>query len=126
LASAGGDEAKFWDPAQPQGYRVIEAAPVPVPIDGFGMAPRGALVGTLTVWQDSKLRLWDLRTGEARATIPNPYYRTFAVSPDCKAVALGSASWIPGIRMWDLRQGKARLAWQSAGLKDLAFAPDGR
>jgi WD40 repeat protein len=75
----------------------------------------------------NELKLWDLATGEERATFqgePESSFSTaFAYSPDGNLLALGSEK---GITLWDAAGQANLIALDSNAVKALAFSPDSK
>ncbi len=77
---------------------------------------------------DGTVRLWNVETGAARATLRghNGGVSWVAISPDDKTVA--SAGRDGTIRLWDLRSGEEKTTLRGHGgwVTSVAFSPDGR
>jgi WD40 repeat protein len=71
---------------------------------------------------------WSARSGEQRLRVPAADHAyTFALSPDSRVVAAGSAGG--RVRLWDLRTGRPRgaaIKVAGADIIQLAISPDGR
>ena len=71
---------------------------------------------------------WSARSGEQRLRVPaSDHAYTFALSPDSRVVAAGSAGG--RVRLWDLRTGRPRgaaIKVAGADIIQLAISPDGR
>ena len=82
----------------------------------------------------SKIRLWDVATGELRTTLRHPVWPAVAFSPDGKTLASVSTSsligGVDGIYLWDLATGEHLYTIdQFEGVhfgRDVAFSPDGK
>lgn len=82
-----------------------------------------------SVGEDRRLRIWNLQTGEALATISmgnssSEALFSVAISPDGKIVATGSDV----VQLWDVESNKLirRLTSFDYNVQSIAFAPDGR
>jgi WD40 repeat protein len=71
---------------------------------------------------------WNARSGEQQLRVPaSDQATTFALSPDSRVVAAGSAGG--RVRLWDLRTGRPRgaaIKVAGADISQLAISPDGR
>jgi WD40 repeat protein len=74
------------------------------------------------------VRLWDIGSRSARATLRGHYggVSSVAISPDDKTIA--SAGRDGTIKLWDLESGeeKTTLTGHAAWVTSVAFSPDGR
>ncbi len=91
----------------------------------------GTLLAAVTAKEE--IRLWDLVTGQAGATLPGHggRFQPLAFSPDGKTLATGGADGL--VKLWEMPAGKlaATLAWRLPDkgprrVMALAFHPDGR
>ena len=94
---------------------------------GLVFTPDGKTL--ISVSEDDKVRIWDLRTQKARFVLDGHGWigRSMAVSKDGKTVALGSVYNV--VRVWDVATGKERFVspdGHDAPVHAVAFSPDGR
>lgn len=110
----------------------------PLPEGGIyavAFSPEGNDLYTFTSGQETSLKIWDLKTGQTRATVKGPGGRflPIAISKDRKLVATGidpiGDTGAMDIKIWELATGKERLTVNRGGHKQvvqaLAFSPDG-
>jgi WD40 repeat protein/serine/threonine protein kinase/tetratricopeptide (TPR) repeat protein len=92
----------------------------------IAFSPDGKMV--LTGSHDRTAQLWDAHTGKAIGTTLRHSHAVTAVrfAPDGRRLVTGSADGL--VRWWDAATGtplSGTLAVQQAGVRDLAFSPDG-
>ena len=80
----------------------------------------------ITGGQDGEIKVWDLVRREAVRTIKGHKQRVmaFAVSEDGRRFA--TASQDQDVKLWETATGKELCRWTSVGVRNLAFAPDGK
>jgi len=111
----------LWSPATGKVLRRWQA-PGRVTAAAFTPDGRGVLTAT-----DDRVTLWDVATGKERLRTEGA--AVLACAPDGRVLAAsGGAKGGSAIRLLDLRTGKevGRLAGHEAGVRALAFTPDGR
>ena len=78
--------------------------------------------------RDKTIRLWDVNTGQQKATLEGHtgWVLSVAFSPDGSTLASGS--WDRTIRLWDARTGEYQqtLEGHTAEVTSVAFSPDGK
>jgi WD40 repeat protein len=98
--------------------------------DGNTLASAGGLstAAAGTAGKDYTIRLWDVATGQERATLQGHTEAVCSVaySPDGKTLASGSGDGT--IRLWDVAtgQGRATLQGHPKAVCSVAYSPDGR
>jgi WD40 repeat protein len=110
----------LWNPATGAVLRRWQA-PGRVTAAAFTPDGRGVLTATA-----ERVTLWDVATGQER--LHTGEAAVLACSPDGRALAAGGgAKGASAIRLLDLRTGKefGRLTGHEAGVRALAFTPDG-
>jgi WD40 repeat protein len=137
LASGGGNPANpgegevvEWDLAAGKPLRTLARPEGPVVSVAF--SPDGTQVAAGIA--AGTVRLWDARTGQARATLLAPRVRPLAFSADGRLLAAGcvettaGAPDTPGTSLWDPATGQKRVVYQGGPqlVTGVAFAPDGR
>src|SRR5262249_33294387 len=74
-----------------------------------------------------EVRLWDVRTGQALATLQGHTANVFtlAISPDGLTLASGSED--NTVRLWEVKTGQRRTTLQghTEAVRSVAFSPDG-
>src|SRR5262249_46880195 len=120
-----GDDVVFWDEA---GKEVDRIKP-PGRVWDIRFAADGHTPVTLVVSdrERSNVRLWDVATGETRATLRGLVGLTgLNFSPDGKLIATGDEGGV--VRMWDAQTGYLRLTLrgQRGSIGSPVFRPDGR
>ena len=81
-----------------------------------------------SVGYDQYVRLWDVATGQLRASLRGHSFNVSAIaySPDGKTLASGDQ--YGNIRLWDVASGQPRAHWPGyfPTVRALAFSPDGK
>ena len=98
-------------------------------VSSVAFAPDGKTIASASY--DQTVRLWDVDTGEVRATLERPDGSPYLVSsvafaPDGKTIA--SASYDQTVQLWDVDSGtiKNTLQGHTDRVSSVAFAPDGK
>jgi WD40 repeat protein len=86
------------------------------------LSPDGRLVLS---GNDTRMRLWDFKTGKELQTFPNPV-RNMAFLPDGRRVL--SVSYDRTAKIWDMASGQLLYTFTKhrGGVKGVAIAPDGQ
>ena len=119
------DDVVLWDEA---GKEVDRIKP-PGQVWAVRFAPDGKTPATLVVSDrdNSNLRLWDVATGETRATLRGLVgLKALKFSPDDGTLATGDEGGT--VRLWDAHTGHLRLTLRGhrGEVDHLAFRPDGK
>jgi WD40 repeat protein len=118
LAGGGALGAKRWETASGRELQLYTAEP----ISAVAFAPDGTALA-LETW-DRTVQLWDVASGELRATLPIPSgdLGGLAFSPDGTLLAAGIEN--NGIMLWDLPAGRSRqvLTGHADSVTGLAFS----
>lgn len=95
--------------------------------DGTMFASASASKRVASASKGKTIRLWDIRTGEQRATLNGhaDVVHDLAFSPD--ATMLASSSWDKTVLIWDVQSGEVlrRLVGHTDAVSRLVFSPDG-
>ena len=123
---------RVWEVSPAHMRRTIQVLPLPRPkgsmdcVEWVAFSTDGQTLAT--AGYDRDLRLWDVGTGELRASLRGHSYRLSAVAftPDGKTLATGDEGGT--VRLWDLASGKPQTRWPgySPSVVALAFSPDGK
>src|SRR5262249_9593066 len=128
-------EPLTWTGTAPPAPAAVDAPP-PLPADqppghrgevtAIAFSPNGEQLATAS-W-DKPVRLWDVITGQERATLRGHAGVVDAVAFAPDGQALASASWDKTVKVWDLAGGWERLtlAGHDGVVTTVAYAPDGR
>jgi small GTP-binding protein len=131
LTSCGGGEAKTAaEPAAQGGERVVRELRVlkghASTVWGVTVTPDGRTVVSCSY--DKTLRVWDIETGQCRATFEGhtSFVRGVAVTPDGKTVI--SCSDDKTLKVWDIETGQCRATFEghTFEVNDVAVTPDGK
>ncbi|WP_225413592.1 WD40 repeat domain-containing serine/threonine-protein kinase [Stigmatella hybrida] len=112
--------AQLWDLKQGTSRTLEHGGPLRV----IAFSPRGDTA--VTGGEDQTLRLWNVRTGQARVLGEKlGVLWALAYAPDGKSLAAGTAEG--HVRLWELATGQDRLLGQHEGrVNRLTFSPDGQ
>ncbi len=123
IAVSTADQVTIWDW---RNHTLNATIPAPFVEGRMDFDPTGRVIAT--AGDDRWSRIWDVGTGDLRATLPRQpgdiYWLTF--SPNGSRVATGTAEGV--VRVFDARSGEQllELPGQRGAVAGLAFSPDGR
>ncbi|MFO0927389.1 MAG: WD40 repeat domain-containing protein [Gemmataceae bacterium] len=119
LASSG-PSVRVWNPEADQDARRIARF-----TERFALAPDGRLLATVTA-ETHAVTLWDTRTGLPRFTLPGTSARPPALAFAAGGTVLAVASVGGDVQLVDPADGRIRHTLRHAGVRLVAFHPDGR
>jgi WD40 repeat protein len=112
------------------------------PVAGLAFSPDGSLLASVSpgikFGDPKEIKVWDMKTGQERATLPSTDGFLMAFSPDGKTLATAGQqrkTWynytgraiVYWLRLWDLPSGQERCAVriETPSITSIAFSPDG-
>jgi RNA polymerase sigma factor (sigma-70 family) len=103
-------------------------------VDDVRFSPDGRTLATAS-FRAREVILWDVLTGQRRATLPHDMVHGISFSPDGRTLASGG--WDKALRLWELPSGKPlttfsrgeeklRKEHRDVRMERIAYSPDGR
>ena len=103
----------------------LDLLTVPTPVSNVVFSPDGNTMASGS-WDDSMVRLWEVRTGQSIATLTGHtiYVGGIAFSPDGYTLASSDGE---AIRLWDVASRKLKTTFIDHGnhINSVTFSPDG-
>jgi WD40 repeat protein len=134
IASGADQCIKIWDATSGAVYSTLRGQPVGT----LAFSPDGKRIAASAGFGDVPIKVWDVATGQEMLTLPD-CSDCVVFSPDGKRIA---SEYIPenvkfrddmssnefGIQLWDSASGRKTLTLKrhSAGVRSVAFSPDGK